>query len=263
MGSLFGNKTFRWILIGAISYIVLNVATLLYCYRVVHDNILGWTIDGITANRIFQISYQWDGDLSAYKIHFGQFAKDNSPCHTSLYCLENIHDGGKREALIIAHIPELMYYRPTGIDIEEVGIKKSLIKVITTHYDDGVVQTAIFPLLTFNSRIFPKGERLRVYGIDTSYCRDTVLGEWAVKILEGDFSEIGFEVVPNDGFIKNIPQAIGFAGFRKHGVLLFLRDKENRTILMIQFVESVKGDEYKPYLDSLLEKLPALSIKKL
>ena len=102
-----------------------------------------------------------------------------------------------------------------------------------------------------------------MYGIDTIYCRDTVLGDWAVKIIEGDFGEIGFEVVPNDGFIKNIPQAIGFAGFRKHGALLFLRDKENRTIMMIQFVESVKGEEYKPYLDSLLEKIPALSIKKL
>jgi hypothetical protein len=119
MRPIFANKTFRWILIGAVSYIVFNVVTLLYCYRVVHDNTLGWTIDGITANRIFQISYQWNGDLSGYKIHFGQFAKDNSPCHTSLYFLENIHDGSKREALIIAHIPELMYYRPTGIDIEE------------------------------------------------------------------------------------------------------------------------------------------------
>lgn len=127
----------------------------------------------------------------------------------------------------------------------------------------GARQAVIFPNLVFNSRIFPKGERLRIYGLDTNYCRDTVLGEWTAKILEGEFGEIGFEVVPNDGFIKNVPQAIGFAGFKKHGALLFLRDKENRTIMMIHFVESVKAEEYRPYLDSLLSKLPALSIKKL
>ncbi len=188
---------------------------------------------------------------------------DGSPCKAALYSFERFYNENRREILIVSHLADFEYYRPDNIDIEKGEIEKPIMKLVGSYPTIGIMRTTIFPLLVFNTRLFPKGERLRVYGIDTSYCRDTTIGEWAVKILEGDFSEIGFEVIPNDGFIKNVPQAIGFAGFRKHGALLFLRDKENRTIMMIHFVESVKGEEYRPYLDSLLEKLPALSIKKL
>lgn len=263
MTTALGIRIFKWTFSGIALFIGLNVVLFMYRIQVKENHLIGRPfIEGAT-RKIFEKRFQWDSDISDYRIGVGTFSKDNSPCKAALYPFERTTEKNTREVLLVAHLADFEYYRPDDIKIVKEDLEKPTGEMVGSYPTIGVTRKIIFPLLVFNFRAFPKGERLQVYGIDTSYCRDTVLGEWAVKIIEGDFSEIGFEVVPNDGFIKNIPQAIGFAGFRKHGALLFLRDKENRTIMMIQFVESVKGEEYKPYLDSLLEKLPALSIKKL
>lgn len=263
MTKAFGIRILKWTFSGIAIYIGLNMVLFMYRIQVKENHLIGRPFIEEATRKIFEKRFRWDSDISDYRIGVGSFSKDDSPCKAALYPFERDTEKDTREVLLLVHLADFEYYLPDDIDIRKAEIEKPRRKLTGSYPTIGLTRMIIFPPFIFNYRVFPKGERLRVYGIDTSYCRDTVLGDWAVKIIEGDFSQIGFEVIPNDGFIKNISQSIGFEGFRKHGALLFLRDKENRTIMMIQFVESVKGAEYKPYLDSLLQKIPALSIKKL
>lgn len=261
MNRFWDNKIATWVLIGIVLFFFEEVATYFYRQPIVSHHIIGMPFSAYSASKIFNNMLQWHTDLSNYEFEYGEFADINSPCKTAFWYLESAHGEDRQEVLIIAYLVELAYYKPDNIEIRSAEISKTRMTVTRKDRNIGIERTAIFPYAVFNSRKYPNGEYLRLYGIDTTYCKDTSLGEWQAKIIEGNFEEIGFEVAPNDGFIKNIPETIDFGG-RKHGSLIFLQDKNGRKLMMIQYVDHATGKEYKPYQDSLLSKLPSLSILK-
>jgi hypothetical protein len=256
------NKPAKWTILMLLLSFLYFLATAFYTSSLTLNHIFGIPLTGRNAAIIFEKIYQWHTDLSGYELDCGEFAVTGSPCKTEFFHFKNRNDKDRKEVLIIAYLAELAYYSSKNLEILRNPIERTFAKTSSTNTLTGIKRITLYPIAVFNTRLFPKGEYLRIYGMDTISCRDTTLGAWRAKVIRGSFREIGFEVEPNDGFIKNIPEVIDF-GDEKQGAIIFLQDNASNKLLMIQYVDQMDNSEYEQYLDSLLSRIPALSINPL
>jgi hypothetical protein len=261
MGAGSSKKTILWIIFASFLSIVSFVAVTSYMTFLTLRHNFGMPVTGSIAGKIFDKQFQWQTDLPGYTLQGGEFSITESPCKTETYHFRTLSAESKKEVLIISHLVELEYYKPDKIEIKKELLEKSFTKATAKYPDLGITRSAIFPLTLFNTRLFPTGEYLQISGIDTIYCVDKVLGSWKAKIIFGNFQELGFEVLPNNGTIRNIPETIGFEG-EKCGTLILLQSNTDKKYMMIHYVENATVDEYVPSLTKLLSKIPSLILQQ-